>query len=135
MECCKTHATVVLFVQTGKLWSGLKDYETAEGCYAKAMEYAQFLLDVSNNLAKSQLQREECAVELFGLYLDRTVAAWQLQQKVIHCAAQAQSFEMHCQTRHDPNCCCASTVLCQLRITNLLACQLLHVYTAVLNVT
>ena len=90
MECCKTHATVVLCVQTGKLWSGLKDYETAEGCYAKAMEYAQFLLDVSNNLDKTQIQREECAVELFGLYLDRTVAAWQLQQKVIHGTAQAQ---------------------------------------------
>ncbi len=74
-------------IQTGKLWSNLKDYETAESLYAKAMEYTHFLLEVCNNLDKSQASREECALELFGLYLDRTAAAWQLQQKVRGLAA------------------------------------------------
>ncbi|DBA83480.1 TPA: hypothetical protein ACH3X2_006411 [Trebouxia sp. C0005] len=71
------------FHKTGKLWSQLKDYETAESLYARAMGYTQFLLEVCNNLDKSQATREECALELFGLYLDRTAAAWQLQQKAL----------------------------------------------------
>jgi hypothetical protein len=82
-------------MQTGKLWSQLKDYETAESLYARAMEYTQFLLEVCNNLDKSQASREECALELFGLYVDRTAAAWQLQQKVKELAVHACTW-MHC---------------------------------------
>lgn len=69
-------------MQTGKLWADFKDYETAEACYAKAMEYAHYLLDLCNTADHSQSFKEECAAELFGLYLDRTAVAWQLQQKV-----------------------------------------------------
>ena len=71
-------------LQTGMLWTKLKDYETAESCYAKAMEYSQFLLDMINGPQRSQIMQEDCAAELFGLYLDRTAAAWQLQQQVMH---------------------------------------------------
>lgn len=70
-------------MQTGKLWAEFKDYETAEACYAKAMEYAHYLLDLCNTADHPQSFKEECAAELFGLYLDRTAVAWQLQQKVL----------------------------------------------------
>ena len=74
---------VVTMLQTGKLWAKFTDYETAEACYAKAMEYTHFLLDICVTAAQPQCFREECAAELFGLYLDRTATAWQLQQKVL----------------------------------------------------
>ena len=75
-------------MQTGKLWAEFKDYETAEACYAKAMEYAHYLLDLCNTADHPQGFKEECAAELFGLYLDRTAVAWQLQQKVPSLASQ-----------------------------------------------
>ena len=49
------------------------------------MEYAHFLLDLCNTAERPQALKEECAAELFGLYLDRTAVAWQLQQKVTLC--------------------------------------------------
>ena len=71
-------------LQTGKLWAQFKNYETAEACYSKAMEYSHFLLDICNTADQHQRFKEECAAELFGLLLDRTAVAWQLQQKVTH---------------------------------------------------
>lgn len=73
---------VRLVMQTGKLWAEFKDYETAEACYAKAMEYAHYLLNLCNTADNPQSFKEDCAAEIFGLYLDRTSVAWQLQQKV-----------------------------------------------------
>ncbi len=102
------HCSALIFclVQTGKLWSELEDYETAETCYARAMEYAQFLLDMCSSADTSQSAREECAMELFGLYLDRTAVAWHLQQKVafncgIHYAVECiTSLSMNKCTRY-----------------------------------
>lgn len=79
-------------MQTGKLWADFKDYETAEACYAKAMEYVHYLMDLCNTADHPQSFKEECAAELFGLYLDRTEAAWQLQQKVLRWAICAHVF-------------------------------------------
>lgn len=83
----------------------LKDYETAESCYAKAMEYSCFLLDMMSDPQRSQLAQEECAAELFGLYLDRTAAAWQLQQQV---TAVTDSCHLLCQRQTW----CSSARLC-----------------------
>lgn len=91
-------------MQTGKLWSQLEDYETAEACYAKAMEYVHFLLDLCSNSDRPQTSREECAAELFGLFLDRTAVAWQLQQKVL--SHSAVSTKPHTECRLEYVCSC-----------------------------
>lgn len=67
-------------VQTGKLWAQMGDHETAEACYARAMEYAHSLL--SNTADATPDAQEYRATEVFSLYLDRTVVAWELQQQV-----------------------------------------------------
>ena len=46
------------------------------------MEYSHFLLDMINDPHRSQMAQEDCAAELFGLYLDRTAIAWHLHQQV-----------------------------------------------------
>lgn len=71
-----------LYLQTGKLWIQLGDFETAEACYARAMEYAQMLMSLLNKPDRAQDAQEQCAAEIFSLYLDRTAVAWQLKQQV-----------------------------------------------------
>ena len=70
----------IMSVQTGKLWAQMGDHETAEACYARAMEYTQSLL--SNTADAHPDAQEYRATEVFSLYLDRTAEAWELQQQV-----------------------------------------------------
>lgn len=68
-------------LKTGQAYHELEEFEAAEACYAKGMEYATRLLH-SNGEQKQSPQLQEWAQEIIELYLDRIRTVWALNQQV-----------------------------------------------------
>ncbi|KAK9830374.1 hypothetical protein WJX72_011374 [[Myrmecia] bisecta] len=74
---------ISLLLKTGSMWFKLQDYETAEACYAKAMEDAAHLQELCTAPETNDSAQEEMAMTLFELYTERAKTAWMLQQKAL----------------------------------------------------